>query len=157
MKESIDFNRTMKEALIEEQLIWNIRDLGDVIRFLYEGKGSQKRILIILNETGGMTQANLTKRLGIQPGSASEVIRKLEAAGCIERKQNEKDRRTTDLLLTDAGKKMAEEAVEQRWQRHQDMFSCLTDSEKERLLFLSQKLNADWEKRYRAVGKDGEV
>lgn len=157
MKERTDFNEKKKLVPIEEKLILNIRDLGDVIRFLYEGKGSQKRILIILNETGSMTQANLTKRLGIQPGSASEVIRKLEAAGYIERKQNEKDKRTTDLFLTDIGKKMAEEAVKQRIQRHQDMFACLTDSEKEHLVFLSEKLNADWKKRYQTTQEDGEA
>lgn len=157
MKERTDFNEKKKLMPIEEKLILSIRDLGDVVRFLYEGKGSQKRILIILNETGSMTQANLTKRLGIQPGSASEVIRKLEAAGYIERKQNEKDKRTTDLFLTDIGKKMAEEAVKQRMQRHQDMFACLTDSEKEHLVFLSEKLNADWKKRYQTTQEEGEA
>lgn len=157
MKERTDFNEKKKLMPIEEKLILSIRDLGDVVRFLYEGKGSQKRILIILNETGSMTQANLTKRLGIQPGSASEVIRKLEAAGYIERKQNEKDKRTMDLFLTDIGKKMAEEAVKQRMQRHQDMFACLTDSEKEHLVFLSEKLNADWKKRYQTTQEEGEA
>lgn len=50
------------------------------MRFLYEGKGSQKRILIVLEDIGGcVTQRQLTERLGIRPGSVSEVIAKLES------------------------------------------------------------------------------
>ena len=36
---------------------------------------------MMLLETGPVTQKKLTALLGIQPGSASEVIGKLEAAG----------------------------------------------------------------------------
>lgn len=37
------------------KLIWNLRDIGHTMRQIPEGKGSQKRILILLKETGGMT------------------------------------------------------------------------------------------------------
>lgn len=134
---------------IDNKLIVNVRDLGHVIRFLFEGKGSQKRILIILRESGGMTQRELTERLQIQPGSASEVIGKLESAGLIERTPSETDRRTADLRLTEEGSRRAEEAANQRKKRHQEMFSCLTEEEKQTLLALTEKLNADWDVRYR--------
>lgn len=133
---------------MDKKLIINLRDLGHVIRFLYEGKGSQKRILIILHETGGMTQRELTERMGVQPGSASEVIGKLESAGLIQRKRSQTDRRTTDIELTETGRIRAEEAVEQRKKRHLEMFSCLSAEEKESLLALVEKLNADWDDRY---------
>lgn len=138
---------------INNQLVMNLRDLGHMIRFLFEGRGSQKRILIILLETGGMTQRELTERLGIQPGSASEVIGKLESAGLILRVQNPEDRRTTDILLTEAGRIQAAEAARQRQSRHQEMFSCLSPEEKETLLALAEKLNADWDLRYREVSR----
>ena len=67
-----------QEADIPKKLIINLRDINHVMRSLYEGKGSQKRILIVLNEVGNITQRELTERLGIQPGSVSEVIAKLE-------------------------------------------------------------------------------
>lgn len=133
---------------MDKKLIINLRDLGHVIRFLYEGKGSQKRILIILHETGGMTQRELTERMGVQPGSASEVIGKLESAGLIQRKRSRTDRRTTDIELTETGRIRAEEAVEQRKMRHLEMFSCLSAEEKESLLALVEKLNVDWDDRY---------
>ena len=92
---------------INDKLIMNLRDLGHIMRFLYEGKASQKRILIILNELGIMTQRDLTEHLGVQPGSASEILSKLENAGLIIRSQNETDRRTTDVSLTDTGRELA--------------------------------------------------
>ncbi len=134
---------------INKKLILNLRELGHTIRFLYEGKGSQKRILIILHGTENMTQRELTKRLGIQPGSASEVIGKLEQAGLIMRSPSSTDHRTADIQLTEAGRRQAEEAVLQREIRHQEMFSCLSEEEKEALLILTEKLNADWDQRYR--------
>lgn len=142
-------------AGINDKLIINLRDLSHMMRFLYEGKGSQKRILIILDEVGGrITQRELTERLGIQPGSASEVIAKLEAAGAIKRTPSETDRRTADIELTAAGRKAASGAKERRIQRHEEMFSCLSDDEKNELLLMLEKVNADWEKRYRDIRKD---
>lgn len=138
------------EALdIDSKLIMNLRDLGHMNRFHFEGKGSQKRILTILNEVGTITQRELTERIGIQPGSASEVIAKLEDAGLIMRTKSMTDRRTTDIQLTEAGKIQAEEAVQQRKERHKEMFSCLSTEEKDTFLSLLERVNSDWEHRYR--------
>lgn len=130
------------------RLIINFRDINRAMRALYEGKESQKRILIVLLETGKITQRVLTRRLGIQPGSASEVLAKLENAGLIVRKVSDEDRRTTDVSLTDEGRKQALEAQALRQERHEQMFSCLSEKEKEELLFLLEKINSDWKKRY---------
>ena len=127
------------DADMNEKLILNLRDIGHMMRFLYEGKASQKRILIILNEVGRITQRDLTERLGIQPGSASEILSKLESAGLILRTQNEADRRTTDVCLTDAGRELAAEALAQRQKRHEEMFSCLSEKEKQELLSLLER------------------
>lgn len=137
-----------REMSMENALILNLRDLGHMVRNVYEGKGSQRRILILLQESGEMTQAQLTERLGIQQGSASEVIRKLDSAGLVQRTKNAADKRTVDICLTEAGRMAAEAAVMQRKQRHQDMFSGLTEQEKSDLLYLTKKLNRDWEQRY---------
>lgn len=132
-----------------ERLILNLRNLGHGLRFLYEGKASQKRILIVLLENGPMTQRILTNRLGIQPGSASEVIGKLEAAELILRMPSEQDRRTAIIQLTEKGHQEAEKALKERIQRHQEMFSCMTEEEKESLINLTKKLLDDWNIRYR--------
>lgn len=136
-------------ADINDKLIINLRDLNRTMQFLYEGRGSQKRILIILEELGGSaTQRELTERLGIQPGSASEVIAKLESTGSIKRTPHETDRRTVDVALTEAGRSLAAEAKDLRIRRHAQMFSCLVEGEKQQLLSLLEKVNANWEAFY---------
>lgn len=149
--EEAERRRTDYETMdMDSRLIVNLRDLGHTIRFLFEGKGSQKRILILLMESGGMTQRELTERIGVQPGSASEVVLKLEAAGLIQRTPSATDRRTTDIRLTESGYALAVEAAGQRRQRHADMFSCLSDDDKRALLSLVERLNVDWACRYPA-------
>lgn len=130
------------------RLIINFRDINHIMRSLYEGKGSQKRILIVLLETGKITQRVLTERLGIQPGSASEVLAKLEHAGLIAREASSEDRRTTDVSLTEKGREQAMEALAFRQERHTQMFSCLSEQEKDQLLGLLEKVCRDWKKRY---------
>ncbi|MBQ7777523.1 MAG: MarR family transcriptional regulator [Oscillibacter sp.] len=138
------------------KLVWNLRDIGHTMRHISEGRGSQKRILMFLREFGEITQRELTERLGIQPGSASEVIGKLETAGFLVRTPSYTDRRTTNIALTEEGKTAAEEAALQREERHQQMFSCLSGEEQDTLLSLLEKLNADWETKYRQHGAESD-
>lgn len=131
------------------RLIWNFRDIGHTMRHISEGKGSQQRVLILLLESDGMTQKELTMRLGVQPGSASEVIGKLEKNGLIIRTESETDHRTMNLLLTEDGKTAAQQAFAVRKTRHENMFSALSDEEKQTLLYLLEKVNGDWDKKFR--------
>lgn len=133
---------------INNKLIWNFRDIGHTMRRISEGRGSQKRVLIVLRETGIITQRELTQRLGIQPGSASEVIGKLEEAGMLIRTPSETDRRTADISLTEAGQAAAAQAAASREQRHEKMFSCLSGEEKQQLLELLERVNQFWDQHY---------
>lgn len=131
------------------RLIWNFRDIGHTMRHISEGKGSQQRILILLLENEGMTQKELTTRLGVQPGSASEVIGKLEKSGLIIRTESETDHRTMNLLLTEDGQMAARQALAMRKARHENMFSALSEEEKQTLLQLLEKVNGDWDEKFR--------
>ena len=142
MKETVEYRASSPNDL----LIFALRDVSHVMHVLYEGKGSQKRVLMVLQD--------LTERLGIRPASASEVIAKLESAGCIVRTPSTSDRRTAEITLTELGKARASEARAQRARRHEEMFSCLTDEEKAALLGLLTKVNADWQSRYRGAIQD---
>jgi len=133
---------------MDGKLAISLRDISHTMRSLYEGKGSQKRILIVLSETGTITQRELTQRLGIQSGSASEVIAKLEHTGLVARSLSETDRRTTDISLTEEGRRQAQAAIDERVRRHKEMFSALTSEEKQQLLSLLEKVNSDWRVRY---------
>lgn len=141
-------------ADMNDKLVANLRDINHTMRFLYEGRGSQTRILIVLMEKGTITQQRLTEQLGIQPGSASEVLAKLEKSGLVTRTPSETDRRTTDVSLTEEGKHAAFEAAAGKHLRHAEMLASLSEEEKAELLFLLEKINADWAERYRAAKKE---
>ena len=126
------------------KLLALIHESGHTAHFLFDGKGSQNRILHILAKEGAMTQRALTEHLGIQPGSASEVIGKLEKAGFISRVTSDEDRRTADIRLTDAGKAQAEEQAARQKEKLREMFSALTEEEKASLLKILEKLNISW-------------
>ena len=105
----------MNQTTIDDKLIMSLLDINHVMRALYEGRGSQRRILMVLDELGGqITQRELTLRLGIQPGSFSEVAAKLENAGYITRTPSETDRRAINIRLTASGTAAAAEALAQR-------------------------------------------
>lgn len=141
-------NKDHQEVNIEEELVHGFLKIGHMMRYMYEGKTSQNRILIILLERGGMSQKKLTEYLGIQPGSASEILAKLEKAGLILRTPGTIDRRTSDIILTEAGIQMAQEALEQRQSRHEQMFTCLSEEEKQELFEFLEKLGEDWKQRF---------
>ena len=107
----------------------------------------QGRVLHILSEDGPMTQRELTEKLGIQPGSASEVIGKLERAGLVARTPSEADRRTADVRLTEAGKLHREERQAREQAQRPTLFEALTDEEKKTLLATLEKLHASWSRK----------
>lgn len=130
------------ELDITGKLIWNFRNIGHILRGTSGGKGSRKRILTVLLKSGQVTQTALTEYLGIRPGSASEVLSKMEAAGLIVRQENEADRRTVNIELTDTGRKEAALAAKERKCGHEELLSGLSRTEQEELLALLEKLTA---------------
>lgn len=66
--------------------------------------GTQHKILSILNEKGNMPQRSLMELLHIKAGSLSEIIKKLEVKGFIEKLPNPDDRRSMLISITEAGK-----------------------------------------------------
>lgn len=141
------------EMSIDEKLLSLLGRLGRMGHGAFNGKSSQNLILQILSKSEHMTQRELTEQLGIQPGSASEIIKKLESARLITRQSNSADRRTVDITLTDAGKAQAE-ASHSHHANH-TLFETLTDDEKQQLLTLLEKVSQDWLNRFRSESHHG--
>ena len=126
----------------------NLRDTEDIIRNVFEGRVSQKKILIFLNEYGKITQKKLSKKLGIKPETAYEIISKMADSGLIKYTDSKKDKNTKDIKLTKEGKQEAVLAGAEIEDLQGDMFSCLDTTEKEQFLSILEKLNLDWDSRY---------
>ncbi len=134
--------------MVEEQLVKTLRDVTHVFRFFHENRGGQKRVLVIINEAGIITQRELTEILQIKPGSVSEQIAKLEAAGLLIRTANATDKRTCDISLTEIGKAAANAAKIELQKSQAEMFESLEAEEKTQLLSLLEKVKSDWDRKY---------
>lgn len=137
------------EMDMNDKILAQLGKLSHQSHMVSGGRGGQKRILHILGKEGSMTQRELTERLNIQPGSASEIIKKLETAGYIIRTANENDRRTSDISLTEAGLAQIRELDAGYKNRNSELFSVLSSEEAVQLLSLLEKLSADWDCRFK--------
>ncbi len=107
----------------------------------YTAGPRQTMVISLLQQHGSMSQKDIQQMLGIQSGSVSELISKLERKGFLERKQDEQDKRKVLISLTQTGMefevKSQEEALSERYR-------VLSSEEKEQLSELLGKLLASW-------------
>lgn len=129
---------------LDERLVRQLRACMHYFHYGMGRKSGQQRILSLLRERRGMTQRELQDVLGVQPGSLSEILNKVEAGGYIRRRQNERDRRRFDLELTEAGENAARDVREEHRQMIANMFSALSEEEKRQLSQLLEKMTESW-------------
>jgi len=110
------------------------------------GRHGQVRALSLIAMQEGITQKDLAFLLGIRPQSAGEMLTKLEACGLIERRKSEADARAIQLYLTEDGRVHAQEIDRMRKVVAEDVFSVLTDDEKEQLAAILGKLQTELDK-----------
>ena len=92
-----------------------------------------------------MSQRALQERLGIEPGSLSEILAKLEEKGFLVKEKDESDRRKMILRLTDAGKAAAEaEKTEGSKPHAEEIFQALSPEEQGQLKEMLRKLLTQW-------------
>ena len=100
--------RFLRQRLEDADLADLIDMAGRMLRRRPQGGPAQGQALIlsILLGREALSQRELQQLLGIQPGSLSELLSKLEAKGLITRQKAE-DRRGNLLRITDAGREAA--------------------------------------------------
>lgn len=101
------------------------------------GSQTQGKTLKILYVKGSMSQKEMQEKLGVQPGTISEIINKLERKELVTRHIDPADRRRVILSLTEKGKEDVEEFSRQYQNYVASFFQVLEESEKmelERLL-----------------------
>ena len=106
------------------------------------GRHGQNRILAVLVMQDGTSQKDLAYLLGIRPQSLTQALDSLESEGFVERQQDEDDKRTRRVYLTDAGRSRAAKVAEDRKQYADDAFSMLTEQEKDQLAAILAKIDA---------------
>ncbi len=115
-----------------------------IYHFLGRRRG-QGRILRLLNEYGELTQQELQCKLGIQSGSLSEILSKLEAVEFIRRERDEADKRRVIVSITDKGLEDLRQHEVLRLKRQAVLYDGLTASEQEEMIRILMKLQKNWE------------
>jgi DNA-binding MarR family transcriptional regulator len=65
---------------------------------------TQMRALSLFNETEVVNITDISRSLGMSLQSATNLVRRLELAGYLERSKNKKDKRVSEVRLTTKGK-----------------------------------------------------
>lgn len=73
--------------------------------------------LLELSHSRPLTQKMLAERLNLSKSTVSRLVTNMVARGWVARTRNAADGRAVDLLLTDAGAKMAADLAEARQQK----------------------------------------
>ena len=103
------------------------------------GRG-QGHLLDILLTHNGLTQKELSAQLQIRPASLGELVDKLERSGYVERRVNENDKRVLNVYIKEEGRKVINEIAKIRNSMIDNIFSSLTEDEKNQLSALMEKL-----------------
>ena len=119
---------------------------GHFLHFKKNGKRGQRKILKILAEHNDVSQKELQDLLGIESGSMSEIVIKLEHKGLIKREKDKSDRRMSRIKITKNGLELAKEieAVDVEYEKL--LFTSLSVEEQEQLKTILKKLIQGWEK-----------
>ena len=131
-------NRRVEDADLAEL----IDMAGRMLRRRPQGGPAQGQALVlsILMGREALTQRELQQMLGIQPGSLSELVSKLEIKGFVTREKAE-DRRGNLLRITDAGRAAAAETADIP---EDDPFAALTDDQQDQLAAALRALLNQW-------------
>ena len=73
---------------------------------------SQYVAMLVLWESAPITMGELGERLGLDYGTVTPLVKRLEAAGLITREKRPEDQRSVRLRLTDAGADLRTRAVD---------------------------------------------
>lgn len=106
--------RAPGRAPLEEHLSWRIAVAGRIVRSAADGALADHGVgaqalgtLMRLAEEDGITQADLARRQRVEPASVCRMVDRLSRDGLVERTPDPADRRSTRIVLTPAGRRLA--------------------------------------------------
>ena len=71
----------------------------------------QYLVLLVLWESDGITVSEIGRRLRLDSGTLTPVLKRLESSGLLNRSRRQSDEREVEIALTDQGRSLRSEAV----------------------------------------------
>ncbi len=96
----------------------------------------QYLVLLVLWEKDGVAIKEVMKRLNLDSGTLSPIIKRLQSAGMVDKVRADKDERIVRLLLTDKAKKL-----EPMIAKVQEKVACQTELSSTEFFELLDRLN----------------
>lgn len=112
-------------------------------------------VLVALLKRGPLSQRDLAEGAGVRAATTSEQVAKLEEQGLVRRAQSEQDKRSFTVELTEAGEAEARRFLKERAERDNELFSVLSDEEKQQLTATLGKLADYWHATFAARPGEG--
>ncbi|MFD1318432.1 MarR family winged helix-turn-helix transcriptional regulator [Loigolactobacillus zhaoyuanensis] len=108
--------------------------------FGHPGHRGPGRLLHLISQHDGMTNAEIAEALDIRPSSVSAGLKQLEENAVIERRPAENDKRVSTVHLTATGKEMVTNMAAMRDTMSEKVFTHLTVTEQAELQNLLEKV-----------------
>ncbi len=100
----------------------------------------QMHTLEIIGAAGELRMKELAEKMGVTTGSLTVLVDRLVRAGLVERRPDERDRRSIRVGLTPEGRKHFEEHHQLHLQLSQDISGALSPEEAERFPEMLRKI-----------------
>ena len=123
------------------QIIFSIRRLiqaselySKELNKKYQISAAQLNCILTLNEYGPLPPSKIAKHMMVKSSTVTGVVDRLELKGLAERIRNSPDRRMINIQLTEAGKKLAENAPPPIQQKIIDGLKQTEDAKKKQIV-----------------------
>jgi DNA-binding MarR family transcriptional regulator len=124
--QSVGYQIRITHRLIERQLYKRIQKHGVSLGAWY--------FLRVLWQEDGLTQRELSQRLGMKEPSALGAIREMSASGLVKRVADTKDRRKINIYLTERGRLLEDELLPVALEMNRSIIEGLSDRESAMLI-----------------------
>lgn len=142
-EEMQDFIGSMKKYSVSSLLFRVMHRYGSLNFSKFQKLGihpGQLPVFVILQKQEGISLREMADRLHIKPPTVTVTIQRLEKAGFVFKKPDDKDQRINRIYLTDKGKALSENMLQLVQEDEQVLVEGFSEEEKEMVMSFLQRM-----------------
>ena len=132
MNDSFHYLSMANHMMVQKKLMEQLKDTGLTL--------GQPKVLDYLKDHDGASQKEIAAGCLIEAGSLTSILNRMEKQHMIERKNLNGNRRSFHIFLTDYGMELSESIEKAFLSLEQEIFSGISNAEKEQFLKIFEKL-----------------
>lgn len=102
----------------------------------------QFRVLQVVGETGQCTATAISQRMRVSQATVTSLVDKLVGSGMVVREKSQTDRRQTNIVITEQGRRTITDAPDPLQQRYVRKFEALEDWEQAMIVAALERVAA---------------